>query len=415
VLVASPAWAQSPGQVAPAPPTPAPTEDVFARAASQDPSVRMAAAAELGSSTDPRAASMLLVLLQRDIDPGVRRAAAVALANTREPSYASALHYAARRDPSPQVRDAAYRAYDRLWPLGKRPGTAAGLSILCPGCGKFYLRKSDEGLLYLGTTAALLVGGVAMLSDSEGGGALDSMDDANDPIGLQMVMAAQNLWFYGIFAAYRDARLMRGDEGYRFPVSHESLTDLASAPFRPRVLGRPWVWAGVPAALAAGLGMLYLVAPDDLDGDRSLLDGGGVDFLGRHFGTAPGVALGEAYYGGLFLPVAIGEESLFRGVLQPALSERLGKWGGWATTSVLFGAVHIFNFTQPGQDLEDALIAVPFITVVGSAMGLAYMRNGYQLETSVAMHFWYDFLLSTAYFVADPDNQPFAVRIRFAW
>ena len=31
-------------------------------------------------------------------------------------------------------------------------------------------------------------------------------------------------------------------------------------------------------------------------------------------------------------------------------------------------------------------------------------------ETSVALHFWYDFLLGTIGFIADPDNQPFVVR-----
>ena len=47
---------------------------------------------------------------------------------------------------------------------------------------------------------------------------------------------------------------------------------------------------------------------------------------------------------------------------------------------------------------------------MGSSLGLAYMRTGYRLETSVAMHFWYDFLLGTASFVADPEHQPFIAR-----
>jgi hypothetical protein len=31
------------------------------------------------------------------------------------------------------------------------------------------------------------------------------------------------------------------------------------------------------------------------------------------------------------------------------------------------------------------------------------------------MHFWYDFLLSTASFVVDPEHQPFAVRFGAAF
>ena len=64
------------------------------------------------------------------------------------------------------------------------------------------------------------------------------------------------------------------------------------------------------------------------------------------------------------------------------------------------------NFTD---NWGGALIAVPFITAVGSAFGLAYIRTGHRLETSVAMHFWYNFLLSTAAFAADPQHQPFVV------
>ena len=41
---------------------------------------------------------------------------------------------------------------------------------------------------------------------------------------------------------------------------------------------------------------------------------------------------------------------------------------------------------------------------------LAYIRTGHRLETSVAMHFWYDFLLSAAAFAADPQHQPFVVQ-----
>jgi membrane protease YdiL (CAAX protease family) len=50
------------------------------------------------------------------------------------------------------------------------------------------------------------------------------------------------------------------------------------------------------------------------------------------------------------------------------------------------------------------------ISVLGSALGLAYIRTGHRLETSVAMHFWYDFLLSAAAFAADPTHQPFVVQ-----
>ncbi len=294
---------------------------------------------------------------------------------------------------------------------GRRPATAAGLSVLCPGCGHLYLGEHAQGAAYLGSTAALLTAGLVMLSDAGNPDIGQFADDADDPIGLLAISSAQNVWFYSIFDAYRDARRARDDAGYNVAITSESLADLASAPFRPRVLSSPWVWAGVPLALAAGIGVMSLVDDDPATGTRTLFDGGGVNFLGHQFSTGVGFGLGELYYGGLFLPVGVGEEALFRGTIQHALSEPLGIWGGWVVGSLLFGAVHIVNYTQPGTDVSTAAVAVPFITLVGSSMGLAYIQTEFRLETSVAMHFWYDFLLGTTYFIADPDNQPFVVRL----
>ncbi len=293
------------------------------------------------------------------------------------------------------------------WSTTVSPSSAAAISGLCPGCGHFYLGERGTAIAYLTTTASLFAGGFVMVAD------VDNAPEADDAIGFELSLAAQNLWFYSIFDAYRDARLAQppGEQDYTTPVSRESLSTLASAPFRLRVLRRPWVWAAVPLAASAGIAASALADPEVFIGARSLFEGGPVNFLGLRLGVGPGFALGEAYYAVLFTPVAVGEEALFRGFVQGALSERLGPWGGWATASLIFGSIHIFNFLGPGADPRDALIAVPAITGVGALFGLAHMKTGYQLETSVAMHFWYNFLLSTAAFVANPEAQPFVVRI----
>ena len=387
--------------------------DPYVRAASPNPAVRSLAAADLAIDPQQRAVDMLIVLLQRDVDWTVRLSAARAIERRRDPALGDALKLASRFDPSPDVRRGAAEAYEHLWPFSKSPKGAAGYSLLCPGCGHFYLRQNGTGAAYLLTTAALLGSGLALISQSDDVSALGGASDtAKVPIGLQLVMAGQNLWFYAIFDAYRDARVLRGDEGYEHPITRETLGTLASAPFRPSVLKSPWVWAGVPAALAAGIAVSYAVAPDELTGDDrpSIFEVDEVNFLGKGYSPGAGFALGELYFGGLFVPVGVGEEALFRGVLQAELTERFGPWGGLAIASTIFGAVHTFNFTQKGSDIEDAAVAVPFITIVGSSLGLAYMNTGYRLETSVAMHFWYDFLLSTAAFAADPEHQPFVVR-----
>jgi len=386
-----------------------PTADSFARAADPDPAVRAEAAADLAVDPDPHASAMLHTLLQRDGAPPVRAAAAAAIAARRDPDLDGWLTTAASSDPDPGVRAAAAAAHAQLVPWGKRPGTAAGLSLLCPGCGELYLGHTDVGAEQLAATATLITSGALLIrghSASLGG----PTDSAQASVGFALVMAGQNSWFYSIFDAYRDARLLRGDLGYRHPMTHERLCDLATAPFRPAVLKSPWLWAGVPLTLALGLGVSYLSARSDLTGQPSIFDIKNLNVLGHTFGRGAGFAAGEGYFVSLFDPVGIGEEALFRGVIQNELDERFGQWGGLALGSAIFGAVHTLNFLQPGADPKQALIAVPVIAVLGSTLGLAFIKTGYHLETSVAMHFWYDFLLSTADFIVDPQHQPFVVQ-----
>ncbi|MEJ7602189.1 MAG: CPBP family intramembrane glutamic endopeptidase [Kofleriaceae bacterium] len=389
---------------APSPPRP-PSPDRFLRAADPAPAVRAAAAAELAADPSPPAVQLLVIMQQRDVDPGVRASAAQAIELRKDPSLDPVLERAAASDPDPAVRAAAAEAHRKLYPWRKRPGTAAGLSLLCPGCGQIYLGKRAEGVAQLGATAALLASTVLLLRGQEL--ALDGTAGSRRvPLGILTASAGQNLWFYSIFDAYRDARIARGDYGYRHPMTRENLGDLASAPFRPGVLASPWVWAGVPLAVGAGLLASYLAAPEEFRG-TSITEADKVNVLGRRFSRLGGFGAGEAYFGALFAPVGVGEEALFRGVIQTEMEERFGTYGGLAVASVIFGAVHLLNFTD---DPASAAIAVPVISVLGAGLGIAYQRTGYRLETSVAMHFWYDFLLSTAAFAIDPEHQPFVVQ-----
>ena len=239
-------------------PTRAPAPDRYERAAAPDPAARASAADELTFDPSPRAVEMLLVLHRRDIDPAVRSRAAAAIALRRDPSLDAALRHAAATDPDPAVRDASAAASRQLRPWRKRPGTAAGLALLCPGCGHLYL-DDRAGFAYLGTTAALIGSSLALLQGQD----VDLGEPSRSvrvPLAIPLLAAAQNLWFYSIFDAYRDARVARGDLGYKHRISRESLGHLTTAPFRPKVLARPWVWGGVPLALGAGLAVSWLAS-----------------------------------------------------------------------------------------------------------------------------------------------------------
>jgi membrane protease YdiL (CAAX protease family) len=406
VAFAAPASARAQAESPRAAPVPA---ALLARAAAADPATREASLAELEALATPAAWNLVLVMLQRDLDPRVRAAAAGALAASHDPAFEFALAYAATADPDARVRAAAAASRAAVEPFSKRPKLGAGLSVLCPGCGYFYLGRPERAIAFLGTGAALLGAGLAVQSQSP----LDADGSHDAGRATPLYQAVQELWFYGIYATYRDARLARGDLNARFPVAKEQLPELLLAPFNPRVLKSPWVWAGIPITLGAGLAASYLIPQSSSTRERTrmLTDGGGVQFFGRHYGTAEGVALGETYDASLFLPVAVAEESLFRGVVQAGLSEGpLGLWGGWAVGSAIFGAVHTVNFIGDPNGVKKAAFAVPYLMVTGSYLGFLYVNSGFSLLRGVAVHFWYDFLLATSYFVSDPDHQPFVMR-----
>lgn len=378
-----------------------------------DPIHRLEAIARLRADNGISAHVALVDLLLRDPDERVRMAAASAIGHSHNPDLREPLRIASARDPSPWVREAAAQALLDLRPFSKSPRVAGGLALI-PGVGHFYLKQPAKGWAYLLSTGALTAGGLLLLLEGDGVGEIgDPSDpnlDANDPIGFLMLAAAQNTVMYSVFDAYRTARLMRGNEGYRLPVSEESLSDLLLAPFSPSVLKSPWVWAGTPLMVAAGVALSLAISDSELP-DRNLFNDEEVNFLGRRYGRASGLALGSAYFAGLFSPVGVGEEALFRGVLLPAISESFGVGWGLTLSSLLFGAAHIGNFGGASDyQYKTAAFAVPFITLGGAYMGWVATKHEFTLARSVAIHFWYNFLLSTVDFVLDPHRQPFVAR-----
>lgn len=399
--------------VIPIPPADVPS--VYAHAASQAPADRIGAIEQLARDPDPHAATYLLVLLARDVDPSVRAAAANALAIRRDPNLDLALERAARADPDPSVRAAAADAHARLYPFAKRAGSAAGWAALCPGCGQVYLGKPAVGVAQF-LAAATFLGGGFFLARSGQTADNNSSISLNGPVpssrasaGILLLGAGQNTWFYQVFDAYRDARVAQDDAGYKHHISRETLDQLIAAPFTPSVVASPWVWGVVPLTLAAGIAVSFVGPASSGTKPRSIFDVHSINFWGADLSRGAGFAAGETYLAALFDPVGVGEESLFRGVVQTEMDERLGPYGGLAVASAIFGGVHALNYVGPGGDPKQALVAVPFISVIGATLGLAYLKTDYHLRTSVAMHFWYDFLLSTAGFLVDPEHQPFTV------
>lgn len=274
------------------------------------------------------------------------------------------------------------------------------LGLAFPGLAQFCHGKPAEGAV-LSSLAAAELGtaiGVAIHED-------DGLEGLEHPGAAVPLIGLQNLWIYGyadaVFDEQRAARM-------RY-VPQDSLGELALAPFNASVLSHTDVWLGTLLATAAGFGLSLLVdeagATDHLGDDPNL--------FGRTFDAPVGYPLAAGTGVALFEHVAIGEESAFRGLLQSHMARETDETGGWLGASVVFGVAHAPNaLALPANQRERYLvIAVPAITVLGSYLGLSYRWHDYALAPPVAIHFWYDFLLSAAFFALDPADNPLSAGI----
>ena len=86
---------------------------------------------------------------------------------------------------------------------------------------------------------------------------------------------------------------------------------------------------------------------------------------------------------------------------------------GWLGASLVFGVAHApHSLALPAHQRERyLLIGVPAITMLGSFLGLSYRRHDYSLAPPVAIHFWYDLLLSATFFALDPGDNPLSAGI----
>ena len=297
------------------------------------------------------------------------------------------MHQARVRDDQP-ASEREVEARERV----KSADCGRGLSLL-PGAIQLCRGRAAEGAVLASLGAAELATGLTAGFTSGWGSAA-----AGVPL-----LAFGDLLTAGVMDAVlenqRAARL-------RF-VPQESLGELSLAPFSFEVLQRPLVWGGIAGSLAAGLLVSRLV-----DGPITTSGFGHRPVLfGHTVNSAVGYPLAGAIGVGLFTHVAIAEESAFRGLLQSSWSRTQGETAGWIYGSLAFGLLHSTNilFMDPSQRLSYLAVGVPFITLVGSYLGLAYRETGYSLATSVAIHFWYDLLLEAISFAGDPKNSPLAV------
>lgn len=255
------------------------------------------------------------------------------------------------------------------------PEMAAAASLFLPGLGQALQGNYGEG----GLQGALFLGALWQEVRFESDPDFIPVEDREDPVTGNILtnaathqadffyFAVQNLAFYSAFAAYRDGRAAAADGGDATPGPRESFAELALAPFQGEYLFRP-------VTLAALLLPLYIALSPRDDGRVLYQPTDGI--------TPEQIAAADM---GIHFGVAIGEEAFFRGVLNTGLSERLGRWWGLAASSLLFGLSH-----QGSAGQATAASATGF----GAFLGYLQQENGYDIRQGIAIHFWWNFLVS---------------------
>jgi membrane protease YdiL (CAAX protease family) len=265
--------------------------------------------------------------------------------------------------------------------------------FLYPGVGQLCLGKTAEG------------SAIAAMTAVEAAGFAAAVVEGQPTVQVQMLSGVQNLYVYGVV----EPALERQRADRRRLVPQDTLEELLVAPFNPRVLSQPDVIGGVAGLTALGaLTSIFLLSR-------------GVTFrpehtprlYGRDVGSAGAYPLAGAIFAAQFGHVAIGEEIFFRGYVQSGLARRCGDACGWAASSFVFGAAHATNaIGLPKEAIPRYLgVGVPLLVVVGQVIGGSYWRHGYSLAPPVAIHFWYDLLLSATAFALDPRASPISARI----
>jgi membrane protease YdiL (CAAX protease family) len=278
--------------------------------------------------------------------------------------------------------------------------SCAEIGLLFPGVSQFCLGKGAEGAVLSGLALAELgtIVAVAVTRD-------DGIEGLKHPGAGVPAIGLQNLWLY----SYADAVFER-QRAYQLRfVPMDTLGELAIAPFHPQVLGELDVWLGILATVPAGIGASLLI-----DGGLDAEDAGGdPNLFGRTFDSSVGYPLAGAVGVGLFSHVAIGEEAVFRGLIQSQMARETSETTGWLGASFVFGAAHAPNVlvVPSEQRARYLLFGVPFLTLVGGYFGLSYRWHDYSLSAPVALHFWYDVFLSAFFFTLDPKNSPISARV----
>ncbi len=277
---------------------------------------------------------------------------------------------------------------------------SAQTALFFPGLGHVCQGRTAEAVAFTSLAAAELGTAVAVVVHRDEG-----LEGLSHPAAALPLISLQNLWTY----SYADA-VFEEQRARQLPyVPQDTPAELALAPFNFAVLRHTDVWLGTLVATLFGVSVSLLAGP----GTETEGLGRDPNVFGRTVDPRLGYPAAGAVGVGLFGHVAVGEESLFRGMLQSEMTRRTDPTTGWLAGSLVFGFAHAPNaLALPSEDrTRYVLYGVPFITSVGSFLGLSYKAHDFSLAPPVAIHFWYNMLLSATFFALDPQGSPLSARV----
>ena len=300
-----------------------------------------------------------------------------------------------RTDPEAAPTAAELAAAERL-----RHRTCGGLTtVLFPGVSQLCNGRPEEGAfaLSLGIAELGALGAVHMVTENPRPG--------QPPVPARMAVgvALSDLWVYSVTRTSLD-ELLAARRMYAPP---DELPQMLAAPFDPRVMKRPAVLGGILVLAAGGTALQWGL-------DTPTRFGGRPNLFGAYPSEALGYPVAGALHGVLMSHVAVTEETVFRGLIQSWAARRTDPMRGWLIGSAIFGPSHGFNafFLPEEERLTYLAVAVPWITLTGSWLGLVYHWGDYSLGGPIAVHWWYNMLVSATAFAADPENNMFSASIR---
>jgi len=246
--------------------------------------------------------------------------------------------------------------------------------LLVPGLPQIIKRQKTAGFTYLGVGAFGMAVALGTAADYiKNHDELDNADiDESEITDQQMAMiwglqTYQTAGSLSLYHAFRTSVKAHHKDRFDFLPDDETPDKLVLAPFKFSYLLRPTTY--VPLLLMAGLSAQCINEHKNSKGDLR--------------GTETLFSLGISYNAG------VGEESIFRGWMEPILYE---KWGSptaaHLTTALVFSAMHI-----------TAANPVPWPQfIAGYYLGWLTEINGWSITESIFLHAWWDVIaIATAW------------------